>query len=119
MPSPEPGADMRRRDFWLFSVVRRPRGRSRRVRSRTEECHPSVSWGRVPRQLDKRTRRIRAPAARTRLGRWQHCRDRVSLVEGHNERAAEIAAEFVRLKVDVIVTASTAAVQAAKAALLQ
>ena len=34
--------------------------------------------------------------------------------EGHNERAAEIAAEFVRLKVDVIVTASTATVQAAK-----
>ena len=28
--------------------------------------------------------------------------------EGHNERLAEIAAEFVRLKVDVIVTHSTA-----------
>ena len=36
--------------------------------------------------------------------------------EGRNERFAEIAAEFVRLKVDVIVTAGTAAVIAAKQA---
>jgi ABC-type uncharacterized transport system substrate-binding protein len=34
--------------------------------------------------------------------------------EGRNERFAEIAAEFVRLKVDVIVTAGTAAVVTAK-----
>jgi putative ABC transport system substrate-binding protein len=36
--------------------------------------------------------------------------------EGRNERAAEIAAEFVRLKVDVIVTQGTASVIAAKQA---
>ena len=36
--------------------------------------------------------------------------------EGRSERFAEIAAEFVRLKVDVIVTAGTAAVLAAKQA---
>jgi putative ABC transport system substrate-binding protein len=36
--------------------------------------------------------------------------------EGRRERAAEIAAEFVRLKVDVIVTQSTPAVLAAKQA---
>ena len=36
--------------------------------------------------------------------------------EGRTERFAEIAAEFVRLKVDVIVTAGTAAVLAAKQA---
>ena len=36
--------------------------------------------------------------------------------EGRSERFAEIAAEFVRLKVDVIVTAGTAAVVAAKQA---
>jgi putative ABC transport system substrate-binding protein len=36
--------------------------------------------------------------------------------EGHNERLAEIAAEFVRRKVDVIVTHSTAPVTAAKQA---
>jgi ABC-type uncharacterized transport system substrate-binding protein len=36
--------------------------------------------------------------------------------EGHGERAAEFAAEFVRLKVDVIVTAGTPAVVAAKQA---
>src|SRR6266513_558171 len=36
--------------------------------------------------------------------------------EGRSERFAEIAAEFVRLKVDVIVTSATAAVAAAKQA---
>jgi putative ABC transport system substrate-binding protein len=36
--------------------------------------------------------------------------------EGHNERLAEIAAEFVRLKVDVIVTHSAGPVMAAKQA---
>ena len=36
--------------------------------------------------------------------------------EGRSERFAEIAAEFVRLKVDIIVTAGTAAVIAAKQA---
>ena len=36
--------------------------------------------------------------------------------EGRNERFAEIAAEFVRLKVDVIVTAGNAAIVAAKQA---
>ncbi len=36
--------------------------------------------------------------------------------EGRNERYSEIAAEFVRLKVDIIVTAGTHAVVAAKQA---
>src|SRR5262245_61145856 len=36
--------------------------------------------------------------------------------EARNERFAEIAAEFVRLKVDIIVTSGTAAVVAAKQA---
>jgi putative ABC transport system substrate-binding protein len=40
----------------------------------------------------------------------------VRWAEGRNERFAEIAAEFVRLKVDVIVTAGTAAVVAVKQA---
>ena len=40
----------------------------------------------------------------------------VHWAEGRNERFAEIAAEFVRLKVDVIVTAGTAAIVAAKQA---
>src|SRR5215467_2755908 len=37
-------------------------------------------------------------------------------MEGRNERAAEVAAEFVQLKVDVIVVQGTAAVVAAKQA---
>jgi putative tryptophan/tyrosine transport system substrate-binding protein len=40
----------------------------------------------------------------TRLDRGSHRRDRVSLVGRPPERVAEIAAEFVRQKVDVIVT---------------
>src|SRR5262249_9398915 len=40
----------------------------------------------------------------------------VRWAEGRNERFAEIAAEFARLKVDVIVTAGTAAIAAAKQA---
>ena len=46
--------------------------------------------------------------ARTRLDRGPYSRDRVSLVGGPPERYAEIAAEFVRLKVDVIVTVGSA-----------
>ena len=61
-------------------------------------------------------RRLRAAAARTRLDRGSQRRDRVSLGGGTHERFAEIAAEFVRLKVDVIVTAGTASVVAAKQA---
>src|SRR5262249_52779352 len=38
----------------------------------------------------------------------------VRWAEGRNERLAEIAAEFVGLKVDIIVTAGTAAVMTAK-----
>ena len=41
--------------------------------------------------------------------------DRVSLGEAHGERYAQIAAEFVRLNVDVIVTTGPAALQAKKA----
>jgi putative ABC transport system substrate-binding protein len=36
--------------------------------------------------------------------------------EGRNERAAEIAAEFVRLKVDIIVASATVTVVAARQA---
>ena len=61
-------------------------------------------------------RRFFATAARTRLGRGSHIAIEVRWAEGRNERFAEIAAEFVRLKVDVIVTAGTAAVVAAKQA---
>ena len=53
-------------------------------------------------------RRFCAAAARTRLDRGPHRRDRGSLGGGAIERFAEIAAEFVRLKVDVIVTSGPA-----------
>ena len=45
--------------------------------------------------------RLSPAAARTRLDREPQRCDRISLGEGHNERYADIATEFVRLKVDI------------------
>ena len=56
-----------------------------------------------------------ATSARTRLDRRAHRRDPSRWAEGRSERSAEIAAEFVRLKVDVIVTGGNAAVAAKQA----
>jgi hypothetical protein len=54
--------------------------------------------------------RVCPAAARTRLDRGSQRCDRIPLGgEGRNERYAQIAAEFVRLKVDVIVTSGGAA----------
>jgi ABC-type uncharacterized transport system substrate-binding protein len=64
-------------------------------------------------------RRIAAFVQRLRELGWIEGRTiaiEIRWAEGRNERFAEIVAEFVRLKVDVIVTAGTAAVVAAKQA---
>ena len=61
------------------------------ARSRRVSCRPSGFWARLGFGLGPMDRRFRAAAAR---------RDA--------ERYAEIAAEFVRLKVDVIVTTAPA-----------
>ena len=50
------------------------------------------------------SRGFRAAAARTRLDRGRECGDRISLGGRITRAFAEIAAELVRLKVDVIVT---------------
>jgi len=50
------------------------------------------------------------------MDRGAQYRDRYRWAEGRSERFAEIAAEFVRLKVDVIVTYGTAPTLAAKQA---
>ena len=67
-----------------------------------ESCQPLGSWARARFKLEPLDRRFCATAARARLDRGAHGRDRVSLGEGQSERFAEFAAEFVRLKVDVI-----------------
>ena len=67
----------------------------------------------APRQ---ETRELRTRILRARLGRGPHDRDRVPWAEGRSERFVEIAAEFVRLKVDVILTHNTRPVLAAKQA---
>ena len=66
---------------------------------------PGIACGREP-----MGRRFRAAAARTRLDEGRTVAIEVSMGGGPYERIAEIAAEFVALKVDVIVTAATAPV---------
>jgi ABC transporter substrate binding protein len=95
------------------SAVRRARGRSRRAGRVVEATdHWVLGRGHVrcAEQLDSR---VRAATSRARLDRGAQCGDRVSLGGGRGDRTAEIAAEFVRLKVDVIVTGGTALVAAA------
>jgi putative ABC transport system substrate-binding protein len=60
-------------------------------------------------------RRLCAATTRTRLKRGSHDRDRISLGGGRSERASEIAAEFVRLKVDIIVTSGSVLLAAKRA----
>src|SRR5262249_49812302 len=63
-------------------------------------------------ELDPLDQRLRAAIGRTRLDRRPHGGDRVSMGGGSSERFVEIATEFVRLKVDVIVTVGSAALAA-------
>ena len=60
--------------------------------------------------------RLGAAAPRTRLDRGSQPCDRVSLGGGKSDSATEFAAEFVRLKVDLIVTYANPIVLAAKQA---
>ena len=60
-------------------------------------------------------RLIGTETPRTRLDRGSHRRDRAPLCGRRSDRYDEIAAEFVRLKVDVIVTTGPAAQQARRA----
>jgi putative tryptophan/tyrosine transport system substrate-binding protein len=61
-------------------------------------------------------RRFRAATARARLERGRTITIEYRWAEGREERFAQIAAEFVRLKVDIIVTSGTPQVLAAKQA---
>src|SRR5215472_9480840 len=63
-------------------------------------------------RLERLARRFCAAPAGTRVDRGPHRRDGVRWAEGRPERYTEIAAEFVRLKVDVIVTVGSAVVAA-------
>ena len=87
-----------------LSAARRLLGRSQRARSSRASCRPSGTWaghafGRGPwaATFEQRLRELGWIEGRTVAieYRW---------AEGRGERSAEIAAEFVRLKVDVIVT---------------
>src|SRR6185437_10368793 len=90
-------------------------GRSQRARSR-QSCRSSAFWAR-PRLRS----RANGPPLLQRLRELGWIEGRTVAIEyrwaeGRNERAAELAAELVRLKVDVIATSGTATVVAAKEA---
>ena len=102
---------MRRRDFIIFLLASRPRGRSRRARSRANACGASAcSW---PYSADDAERQARLAAfqqALQQLG-WTDGRNvRIDdpLVAGNADDIRKYAAELVALAPDVIV-ASVAA----------
>ena len=98
---------MKRREFITLLGGAAARGRWRHARSSRQAADHRVPGREHGFGLEPLDRRFCAAAARTRLDRGPHCRDRVSLGGGTQRRFAEIAAEFVRLKVDVILTAGT------------
>ena len=84
---------------------RRRRGRSRRARSSRRSCRPSGSWARARRRLGSHGSPLLCSGCANSAGsRVAHVAIEYRWAEGRSERFAEIAAEFVRLKVDVIVT---------------
>ena len=81
--------------------------RGRKTAGRARAGAGETSYGRVLGrehvfELEPMDRRLCAAAARAWLDRGSHGRDRVSLGGGTQRAFAEFAAEFVRLKVDVI-----------------
>ena len=108
---------MRRREFITLLGGAAARGRSRRVRSSRRSCRPSDSWALV--RAAAQSQWTAAFVQRLRELGWIEGRN-VAIEyrwgEGRSERFAEIAAEFVLLKVDVIVTHNTPPVLAAKQA---
>jgi putative ABC transport system substrate-binding protein len=88
------------------------------ARAQQQTKLPTIGlWGPTTRSVD--SQRVAAFVQRLRELGWIEGRTvaiEYRWAEGRNERAAEIAAEFVRLKVDVIVTQGTASVIAAKRA---
>ncbi len=106
-----------RREFITLLGGAAARGRSRRARSSRRSCRPSGSWVRA--RLSAMSQWVAAFVQRLRELGWIEGRTvaiEYRWAEGRSERFAEIAAEFVRLKVDVIVTYATPPVIAAKQA---
>ena len=90
---------------------------ARGARSRRASCRPSGFLGASTPLLE--SQRVAAFVQQLRELGWTEGRNvaiEYRWPEGRSDRAAEIAAEFVRLKVDVIVTVGTPAALAAKQA---
>src|SRR5262245_43757319 len=110
-------AKMKRRDFvaLLGGAVAWPLA----ARAQQQAKLPTIGlWG--PSTLSAASQRVARFVQRLRELGWIEGRTvtiEYRWAEGRNERAAEIAAEFVRLKVDVIVAHGNPAVIAAKQAI--
>ena len=107
---------MKRREFITLLGGAASRGRLRRGRSSRRSCRPSDSWARA--RLRRWSHYVAAFVQRLRELGWIEGRNvaiEYRWAEGRGERFAEIAAEFVRIKVDVIVTGGSAVVAAKQA----
>ena len=97
-------------------MVQLRRGRLERARSNPASCRRSGSWVR-PRLWSRANRSPRSCSGCANSAGWKVAPSiEVRWAEGHSARYAEIAAEFVRLKVDVILAGGTEAAIAAKRA---
>ena len=97
-------------------MVQRCLGRSRCARNSRRNCRPSDSWVEYPFHAEPADCCFRAAAARARLDPRPPAPPDYRWAEGRGERFTELAAELVRLKVDVIVTSGTPGFSAAKQA---
>jgi hypothetical protein len=111
--------DRRNGDQWSFcaAAIRQPRGRSRHGRSSRASC-PTIGFlGASSRSAIDRF--LAALVQRLHELGWIDGRTvaiEYRWADAQNDRMTEIATEFVRMKVDIIVTHGTAAVIAAKQA---
>ena len=100
---------MKRREFITLLGGARRRGRSRRARSSAAGCRPSGSSAQARLNAEPMAWLPLSCSGCARRG-WIEGRNlaiEYRWGEGRNARFAEIAAEFVRLKVDVIFTFAT------------